>query len=761
MEKHTISIDVNTRGAQADVDKLDKDLTKLDKTVEELASDIEQDLGAAISSMEDKMYALAAAGQKNSDEFKQLAAETGKLKQIIIETDMEVEFLAASSADVGQKIGLLEDRMYAMAVAGDTTSAEFRRIATEAAALKQQVTLVDMAIDGMAMTTTQKLSGALGGATGAFAAGQGAMAAFGTESEAVNQALLKVNAAMALVQGVQGIQEALPAMTALKNNVVGAFQGMTAASKAFMLTGIGLVITAIAAAVAAFDGMGKSTEQLIAEQKKLTKSFDDQSAAIDRNKKQMESRIATEIAYAEAVGKSEKDIAKIREKGTEDLIVETEKQIKIQQRRFDFLNSEENKLTINRRATSKEQYDELIRNNEKESNETKNHLNRLKVENNARRNEMKLETLRAKTEENEALKEKQREEAEAAAEAARQRAAQLAQERKDGIQKLKDAETAFSEEEKLRYMTEQQKEIYEVQKKYEELLAIATKYGYDKTQLLDNQKNEENEINATYAAQDLEAQNAKDAALQAQIAANEEAARIAREEFDEEYRLANLTKDQLEIESVSAKYFSLITLAEQYGLDTTAIKARQEAEINEIDRKSKEEQMAREKQLRDQKVQAVQNGLSTIGSLAELFAGKSKASQKKAFNVQKGVQIAQATIDTYKAATGAYSSMASIPTVGPILGAVAAAAAVAAGLLNIKKISATKFDEGGGSAGASAGGASAAMPSVTTPEFNIVGGNTANQLADLNAQPVQSYVVSSEVTTAQSLDRNRIQNATL
>ena len=756
MEKHTISIDVNTRGAQADVDKLDKDLTKLDKTVEELASDIEQDLGAAISSMEDKMYALAAAGQKNSDEFKQLAAETGKLKQIIIETDMEVEFLAASSADVGQKIGLLEDRMYAMAVAGDTTSAEFRRIATEAAALKQQVTLVDMAIDGMAMTTTQKLSGALGGATGAFAAGQGAMAAFGTESEAVNQALLKVNAAMALVQGVQGIQEALPAMTALKNNVLGAFQSMTAAGKAFALTGIGLVVTALAAAPALLDAFTISSEEAEKAQKKLTKGFDDQSAAIDRNIKRLEKSIETEIAFAEAVGKSEKDIAAIRKKGTEDLIAETEKQIKIQQQKLLSLST-----PLDNSKARQEIKDALIKQNADEINETKNHLNRLKVENNARRTEMKLDTLRAKTEENEALKEKQREEAEAAAEAARQRAEQLAQERKDGLQKLKDAETAFSEEEKLRYMTDQQKEIYEVQKKYEELLAIATKYGYDKAQLLENQKNEENEINATYAAQELEAQNAKDAAVQAQIDANKEAALAAQEEYDEQYRLNTLTAQQIEIEAVTSKYFQLITLAEQYGYSTTELKRRQEAELNEIDRKSKEEQMAREKQLRDQKVQAVQNGLATIGNLAELFAGKSKASQKKAFQVQKGVQIAQATIDTYKAATGAYSSMASIPTVGPILGAVAAAVAVAAGLVNIKKIANTKFDEGGGGAGASAGGASASMPSVTTPEFNIVGGNTANQLADLNAQPVQSYVVSSEVTTAQSLDRNRIQNATL
>jgi len=189
MEKHTINIDVNTQKANADVNKLDQNLTDLNKTVDNLADTMDMDLGAAVSEMEDRMYALAAAGQKNSEEFKQLAAETGRLKSIIAETDMEIEFLAATSADVGQKIGLLEDRMYAMAVAGDTTSAEFRKIQAEAAALKQQVMAVDMALDGMAMTTVQKLSGALGGAAGGFAAAQGAMAAFGGESQAVNEAL--------------------------------------------------------------------------------------------------------------------------------------------------------------------------------------------------------------------------------------------------------------------------------------------------------------------------------------------------------------------------------------------------------------------------------------------------------------------------------------------------------------------------------------------------------------------------------------------
>jgi len=48
-----------------------------------------------------------------------------------------------------------------------------------------------------------------------------------------------------------------------------------------------------------------------------------------------------------------------------------------------------------------------------------------------------------------------------------------------------------------------------------------------------------------------------------------------------------------------------------------------------------------------------------------------------------------------------------------------------------------------------------------TAQFNTIGTSGINQLATLQQQPVQAYVVSGEVTSAQSLDRNRVQNATL
>jgi hypothetical protein len=73
---------------------------------------------------------------------------------------------------------------------------------------------------------------------------------------------------------------------------------------------------------------------------------------------------------------------------------------------------------------------------------------------------------------------------------------------------------------------------------------------------------------------------------------------------------------------------------------------------------------------------------ATFGNLATIMGKESAAG--------KAMAIAQATMDTYKAATSAYSAMAGIPMVGPALGAVAAGAAVAAGIANVKKITSTK-----------------------------------------------------------------------
>ena len=168
--------------------------------------------------------------------------------------------------------------------------------------------------------------------------------------------------------------------------------------------------------------------------------------------------------------------------------------------------------------------------------------------------------------------------------------------------------------------------------------------------------------------------------------------------------------------------------------------------------------LAEKQELQALILQGAKDTFTTISNLAQLFAGESEESQRKAFKIQKAANIANATIDTYASAVAAFRSLSGVPIVGVPLGIAAAAAAVTAGMLNVKSIGQQEF--GGG------GGAEPDVPSfdagaAQAPSFNVVGDSSINQLASLQASPVQAYVVSGEVTTSQALDRNRVENATL
>jgi hypothetical protein len=79
----------------------------------------------------------------------------------------------------------------------------------------------------------------------------------------------------------------------------------------------------------------------------------------------------------------------------------------------------------------------------------------------------------------------------------------------------------------------------------------------------------------------------------------------------------------------------------------------------------------------------VANGISdTFGNMAAAAA----AFGKKGFKAWKAFATAQALVNTYSSAVGAYNAMAGIPVIGPALAVAAAAAAVAAGLANVAAI---------------------------------------------------------------------------
>jgi len=112
-------------------------------------------------------------------------------------------------------------------------------------------------------------------------------------------------------------------------------------------------------------------------------------------------------------------------------------------------------------------------------------------------------------------------------------------------------------------------------------------------------------------------------------------------------------------------------------------------------------------------------------------------------------------IDTYTAAAGVFRD-----TKGGLPIRIAATAiAVGSGLARVAQISKTQFNSTTGDNPAPPIGN---LPQEQqSPNFNIVGNASANPLAQLGNAPMQAYVVSGEVTSAQSLERNRIKSATL
>lgn len=90
---------------------------------------------------------------------------------------------------------------------------------------------------------------------------------------------------------------------------------------------------------------------------------------------------------------------------------------------------------------------------------------------------------------------------------------------------------------------------------------------------------------------------------------------------------------------------------------------------------------------RQAKIQTASTFFSGIGALQNHH-------NKRIAKVGQVAAIAQATMDTYASAVSSYKAMAGIPIVGPALGAAAAAAAVIAGLENVRRIKSTPVGTG-------------------------------------------------------------------
>ena len=123
--------------------------------------------------------------------------------------------------------------------------------------------------------------------------------------------------------------------------------------------------------------------------------------------------------------------------------------------------------------------------------------------------------------------------------------------------------------------------------------------------------------------------------------------------------------------------------------------------IIELEKEKQRKILQIEAEAKDAKLGLAIEGLTVLSDFTGLFAKKNEASAKRAFQIQKGLSIAQAVMETYKDANAIFTAAANNP--GTILFPgqpfVAAGLAIAAGLANVAKIASQKFEGGGAPAG--------------------------------------------------------------
>ena len=177
-----------------------------------------------------------------------------------------------------------------------------------------------------------------------------------------------------------------------------------------------------------------------------------------------------------------------------------------------------------------------------------------------------------------------------------------------------------------------------------------------------------------------------------------------------------------------------------------------ENKIQGVKDKNAEDDLKKEKILQNQKIAIVGQ---TFGTMAAILGENSKAG--KAFG------IAQALTNTYLGVTEVLGNDTTLPEpFGTIQKVSSIAGVLATGFAAVKSIKSVKPGGGGGGTPSLSGGGGSAP---TPPAFNVVGASGESQLADAiggqTQRPSRAFVVANDVTTAQELDRNIIEGASI
>ena len=220
----------------------------------------------------------------------------------------------------------------------------------------------------------------------------------------------------------------------------------------------------------------------------------------------------------------------------------------------------------------------------------------------------------------------------------------------------------------------------------------------------------------------------------------------AKEDLENLYFESLLTQQQQEENAVADKYFNLIEQARLYGEDITVLEQAQQHEINEIKNKFAKEDLERQQAVEDAKIGLAIDGVGALINLTSAFAKDNEKSQRKAFEINKKLQIAQAIMSTYQGANAIFSAAALNPAtvLFPAQPFIAAGIAIVNGLANVASISKQQFQT------SSPGGGG-----VQTPSFGGGGGTPptlqpANTSTLVPQQQTQVFVTETDITSTQN-----------
>ena len=213
----------------------------------------------------------------------------------------------ATSANTKRAVTQLQNLALKVQALGPEFQGMANKIIRSAGQIKDSVGDVSAQINYFS-SDTRRIDAVISGAqgiAGAFAIAEGAAALFGSENEELKKTLQKVQGAIALLNGIQAVQNVLQKESAFMTGLVAAGQqllaiktyaaasAMNALKVALISTGIGAAVVLVASLAGAFSDTADNTKEAIEEQKK----YNDEIRKLKKKEKKLTNSIRRRNAY--------------------------------------------------------------------------------------------------------------------------------------------------------------------------------------------------------------------------------------------------------------------------------------------------------------------------------------------------------------------------------------------------------------------------------------------------------------------------------